>query len=83
VKPSIGRIVHFVIPWEGRVGVHRPAIVTSVDYVAGGINLNVLLDEYDVRNDIGGFHTNVCVQNVELDSTGTLPGTWHWPEQVD
>jgi hypothetical protein len=77
--PAIGTIVHFVLPWEERA-VHRPAIVTaSADPFGEIVNLNVFLDMYDIRNDFGGFHTNVCVQSVRMDESGT-PGTWHWPE---
>jgi hypothetical protein len=82
-RPSVGRIVHFVLPWEGREGVHRPAIVVeSVDPQWQKVNVNVFLDKYDVRDDIGGFHSTVCVQGVEFDQTGK-PGTWHWPERED
>jgi hypothetical protein len=80
-KPSLGRIVHFVLPWEPRVGLHRPAIVTaSADPFGEIVNLRVFLEDGDVRNDIGGFHESVFVERVKL-STTEAPGSWHWPER--
>ncbi len=96
-KPSIGRIVHYVLK-EGRsAGSHRAAIV--VDSFGDGVphaNLQVFLDH---GNDEGSEFTQHVqlsggdvlerldhpltghVYSAPYDPEGKLPGSWHWPER--
>lgn len=80
MKPSIGRIVHYVLPeHSGRVGEHRAAIVTNT---FGGMlaNLTVFLDQSaDDPAGVVGAHT-MRGWSVEYDES-CKPGTWHWPER--
>lgn len=67
MKPSIGRIVHYVT----REGLHAPAIVTAVNKVSGMCCLTVWLPNLNP----------ICVI-VEYNE-GHKPGTWHWPEREE
>jgi hypothetical protein len=71
-KPSIGRIVHFVLP-EGHQngGQHRPAIVMATD------GDSVILHVFHLRNEPESFYNRVAQQDQERKA----PGTWHWPER--
>jgi hypothetical protein len=89
MKPSPGRIVHYVLPDSSpRKGSHRAAVVTS-DWDGANINLNVQLDQSDdwapaCANDslqkTGDFTARAW--SAGYDESGK-PGTWHWPERVD
>ncbi len=74
MKPSIGRIVHFVeVPTSDyKPGTHRPAIVIEV---YGDADEQCLLAVFG-RAD-GGPQPQVS-RHAE-DGT---PGTWHWPERI-
>jgi hypothetical protein len=90
-KPSIGRIVHYVIK-EGRsAGCHRPAfIVNCFGPDVPHVNLQVFLD---YGNDDGSEFTTLDqitrqtypltghVYSAPYDPEGKLPGSWHWPER--
>ncbi len=74
MKPSIGRIVHYVsygTPGGEYPSVCRAAIITAVAD-SGLVDLCVLNPE--------GFFFN---KNVPLDSRDKYGGTWHWPERED
>lgn len=80
--PSIGRIVHYVLPSTSRrAGEVRPAIIVRalrpmIDPTDPGMcNLHVVLDG---PNDAG---TSEWAGSV-LYSAGREPDTWHWPERV-
>jgi hypothetical protein len=76
MKPTIGRIVHYVAYGTpcGKYmpGAHRAAVVTetSVDDPAARIGICII-------NPTGLFFA----QDVRQDPTGLQPGTWHWPER--
>jgi hypothetical protein len=75
MKPTVGRIVHYVAygtpGGEYAAGAHRAAVVTDVvDADSGVVSLCVL-------NPTGQFF-NV---RIEHDPTAERPGTWHWPER--
>lgn len=86
MKPTIGRIVHYVsygTPGGEYPSVCRAAVVTAVDdYQApalneagghiGHVSLAVLNPE--------GMFFNRSVRHDEDDKRG---GTWHWPERAD
>jgi hypothetical protein len=73
MKPSIGRIVHYVAygtpGGEYKAGAHRAAVVTQV-HSDTCVDLCIL-------NPTGLFFGTSLL----LDSTGEKPGSWHWPER--
>ncbi len=69
MKPSIGRIVHYV----ARDGTHLPAVIVEVQTVRGRCALNVL-------NHPVHAHELDEVDEVVMDDTFSV-GTWHWPER--
>lgn len=78
-NPSIGRIVHYVLPASyDRAGEVRAAIITrahnpcTAEIHPGMSNLHIVLDG---ANDLG---ERDWVGSVMYDPTGA-PGTWHWP----
>ena len=85
MKPSIGRIVHFVQKKpegysEGLV--HIPAIIIAV-WSDTCVNLQVFTDG---SNSEGSDHYQTSVKWItssSLDETGLQPRTWHWPEKVE
>lgn len=74
IKPSIGRVVHFVLP----KGKHVPAIITHVhgDSVTEDslVNLQVFTDskKEPLQHEA----------KVKQAWANKQPGTWHAPEQV-
>lgn len=86
-KPSIGRIVHFVL---GN-GQHRPAIITRVweDDSPGSyppedevVNMTIFPDG---SNDVpagSSFTLTAWGTSVHHDES-CKPRTWHWPEPVE
>lgn len=84
MKPSIGRVVHYVsfgTPGGEYTSECRAAIVTEVNDVPTGPN-----GEYKaglcVLNPTGIF-LNRDVEQDEGELDGHLGGTWHWPERVE
>lgn len=79
-KPSIGRIVHFVLDrHDERPPVHRPAIIVESDG-RDRVNLQVFLDG---SNDGAGAHISIHAAAVYRDDIDHMPGTWHWPEREE
>ncbi len=85
--PSIGRIVHFVLP----NGEHRPAIIVrifdSVPTERSLVQLQVFTDGGNDADQSFGIQdkpgANIAwVTSVEPDQTGTTPRTYHFPERV-
>jgi hypothetical protein len=73
LKPSVGRIVHYVAygtPGGEYKPAHRAAIVTDVNSDGTVLGLCVL-------NPTGMFFNTT----VNEDQTGLRGGTWHWPER--
>ena len=71
MKPSIGRIVHYVTRGTADgvyPSIHRAAIVTDVH--AGAVTLTV-------------FHPTFTRPEMDVphDETGTTGHSWHWPER--
>lgn len=85
MKPSIGRIVHFVQKKpEGYGGgnIHLPAIITSV-HGESCVNLLVFTDGSNSEADGTNFRRTKWVTSASLDeSEAPQPHTWHWPEKV-
>lgn len=85
-QPSVGRIVHYVLPESSRrSGEIRPAIITRVwskieDVASPGMsNLSVFQDQSD---DFGDSVFNARMQGSVLYDESGKPGTWHWPPRV-
>lgn len=87
--PSIGRIVHFVMPAGFRTaGQHRAAMITNVFIVPGDeritekspVSLTVFLDAAIERTGKG--ETTLALTQVRQDPAGREPGSWHEPEKV-
>lgn len=74
MKPSVGRIVHFISytdPADGYDSNCQAAIVTAVK----GKRARLRVFKPD-----GEFNTDWRPEGNKEDE---VPGTWHWPERVD
>ena len=92
-KPSIGRIVHYILPaGVPNVGKHRAAIITEAndDSIYGRCRLAVFM--VDVGDLISpdaitaeicspGVHPISHANDATYDGTAKIQGTWHWPER--
>ena len=85
MKPSIGRIVHYVAygtpGGEFPAGVCRAAIVTEVQTfpVEGPQPPDGMLVGLCVLNPSGQFFN----RGMPHDESEKKPGSWHWPERVE
>lgn len=89
MKPTIGRIVHFVQekpaqyqPKDGpKLLVHLPAIITAV-WGETCVNLQVFTDGGNSEIDGTNFRSVKWITSVSVDPTDNpQPRTWHWPER--
>ena len=82
MKPTIGRIVHFVQKKPAGYGdalVHLPAIITAV-WGESCVNLQVFTD--GTNSDEQNMAPVKWVTSSSLDaSENPQPRTWHWPER--
>ena len=82
MKPTIGRIVHFVQKKPegyGDVLVHLPAIIVAV-WGDTCVNLQVFTD--GTNSDADETNRVKWVTSATLDEEVTpQPRTWHWPER--
>lgn len=82
MKPTIGRIVHFVQKKPEGYGdalVHLPAIVTAV-WSETCVNLQVFTD--GTNSDVQNMAPVKWVTSASLDASELpAPRTWHWPER--
>ena len=83
-KPTIGRIVHYVLPNGRNRGEHRPAIIVKVwsDNPGGAVQLQVFTD-----SDAQGLSNDEIPNpswrtSVMQDESAQKPGSWHWPERA-
>lgn len=85
-KPTVGRIVHYVVPTGPNAGAHRPALVivptagTVQDTEPGFVDLVAFLHPDDNRRTNG--IPMLWPTRVPYDATGEERGSWHWPERV-
>ncbi|MHB1681574.1 MAG: hypothetical protein ACYCYO_01920 [Bacilli bacterium] len=87
MKPSVGRIVHFVLKDRSGELVHRPAIIVrnwadeGVYVQEEGVQLQVFTDgTNDGPEYASGIHWATSVHHDEAADT---EHTWHWPERVN
>ena len=82
MKPTIGRIVHFVQKKPAGYGdalVHLPAIIVAV-WGDTCVNLQVFTD--GTNSDADETNRVKWVTSASLDEAETpQPRTWHWPER--
>lgn len=78
-KPTIGRIVHYVLPDGLNAMAHRPAIITDVRE-DGTVDMQVFTtgDGSGVGDGLPGVFRQAAVRADEKDR---MAGTWHWPER--
>lgn len=77
MKPSIGRIVHYVsfgTPGGEYTSECRAAIITAADGTIDPERIGLA-----VLNPTGLFFN----RTVPHDEEGKLGGTWHWPERIE
>lgn len=84
MKPSIGRIVHFVQKKPAGYGegvVHLAAIIVAV-WGEACVNLQVFTD--GTNSDVHHTSPVKWETSVTLDaSENPQPRTWHWPERTE
>lgn len=90
--PTLGRIVHYVLP-EGakNKGGHRAATITGVYLDAEGkhteasaVTLRVMLQPREVRGSaFNGPEGFIDVDDCFQDVTCSKGGTWHEPERLE
>ena len=81
MKPTIGRIVHYVQKKPAGYGegvVHLPAIVTAV-WGETCVNLQVFTD--GTNSDDQNMAPVKWITSASLDESGSQDRTWHWPER--
>lgn len=86
-KPSIGRVVHYVLLGGASQGEHRPALIVKVEK-HGSCWLNVMKarsDDFSGEPNSGcgtGSQSASSVVSYVFEDASGLPGTWHWPERA-
>lgn len=84
MKPSVGRIVHYVQKKPAGYGDgvnHLPAIVVAV-WGPECINLQVFTD--GTNSDEANMSPVKWITSVSYDeSSNPQPRTWHWPEREE
>jgi hypothetical protein len=82
MKPTIGRIVHFVQKKPAGYGdgvVHLPAIITAV-WGESCVNLQVFTD--GTNSDEQNMAPVKWITSANFDASELpAPRTWHWPER--
>ena len=84
MRPSLGRIVLYVLPGGVNVGKVRPAMIVHVETDVV-VHLRVFLDwEDDPKVFTSGDTTlgHLPIARSVGFSGEKKPGTWHWPERV-
>lgn len=74
-RPTIGRIVHYVLAKNGK---HRPAIVTEV-HGPTCVNLTMFPDSSDGHGN--SAHETSVLQGLPGEDGNYPSHTWHWPER--
>jgi hypothetical protein len=78
--PTLGRVVHFVLPDGKHKGSHRLAFITN-EPMSLVVNLLVVADTDDDFPDYPPTNTCRC-RCVSYDGPGRRSGSWHWPERI-
>lgn len=92
MKPTIGRIVHYVqrnphaadgVRNEPATFIHLPAIITAV-WSPSCVNLQVFTDKNNSEPNSGEGTTPPemkWITSVSEDATAQTARSWHWPER--
>ena len=82
LHPTIGSIVHYVLPDGPGWGNHRPAIVVHrwSNAPDAALQLQVFTDSGERRDSNDQLPPVMWATSVKEDPEGEKPGTWHWPE---
>lgn len=87
MKPTVGRIVHFVLKDSRGYAQHRPAIVVRnwADELNDPTNDMVQLQVFtDGTNDGPEYSSGLFwATSVHEDATGETEYSWHWPERIE
>lgn len=75
--PSIGRVVHYVLPDGRHPSECRPAFIVRV-WNDELVNLQVFVDG---TNDYADYNGSVWATSVHYSDVHEVR-TWHWPERV-
>lgn len=85
--PSVGKIVHYVLPHGRSQGQHRPAIIVRIwdknPTIDSLVQLQVFTDSTNdyTKGDTGGSTGLLWATSVHhADTSENKPATWHWPE---
>lgn len=83
MKPTVGRIVHFVLD----SGEHRPAMIVRVwgegtPYVSS-VQLQVFTDSDAEAKYNDKLPPVMWRTSVTEDATAERKGSWHWPEREE
>ncbi len=83
-KPSIGRLVHYVLESGPCTGQHRPALIVRVwgDLPTSAVQLQVFTDSPTSEDSNDCLPPVMWATSRLQDASGEKPGTWHWPERV-
>lgn len=89
MKPTIGRIVRYVLPngilseaKQHRIGHHRPAIIVAINCEGTkdeSLQLQVFTDGSNDGIGKDGDRNVYWATSVRHDEETKAPGTWHWP----
>lgn len=81
MPPSVGRIVHYVLPNGPSRGEIRPAMVVRI-WAPDSINLQVFTDS----DQDGDYNDQLAcpfwATLVPYDPEGKRAGSWHWPQRT-
>lgn len=98
LRPTVGRIVHYVLPDGRSKGDHRPAIIVRVwgeDQVKAGtlpasalgtVQLQVFTgggnDAADYTASGGPYASGIAWKTSVVHDEAKSENTWHWPERA-
>lgn len=77
LQPTVGSLVHYVLPDGISVGEHRPAIVVKI-WTPTCVQLQVFTDS---SNDGREYASGIVWKTSVVYDEGKQMGTWHWPEE--
>lgn len=80
MKPTVGRIVHYVLPQGRNAGEHRPGIIVKV-WSDTTVQLQVFTDSDKAGSNNDMIANPLWATSVTVDEAGEKSGTWHWPER--
>jgi hypothetical protein len=85
MKPTIGRIVHYVETRPDQFGIEKAAIISAVGtgLDMDTVDLHVFQPLATVKHDGPAYEPVTAVGRVPFNYTSKEPGSWHWPEREE